>query len=232
MYLLRGRCHKSGFVRYNTKKIYMIFVVFLLFFVVLNSSTVADDVATRSVSYFDAHPYVQGQNGFVSIICVLTNDIDITEIKVVIILPNGAKTENDMLWLSYGKYVYKDTYRIVGRYNFYIVFEDVVGNEGMTMSKTFWITIDLEDTDNDGMPDWWEEKHGFNPEYPIDAYDDADEDGYTNKKEYESETAPLKAIFIQNAAYRVRENGLYLGSSIFLFLLMALLSFYGKRRFF
>jgi len=232
VYLLRGRCYRSRFVRYSNKKIYMIFVIFLLFFIVLNISTVADDVTTSSVSYFDAHPYVQGQNGFVNMICVLTNNISIKEIKVVITFPNGAKTESDMLWSSDGKYMYKDTYRIVGRYTFYIVFEAVLGNEGMTLSKKFWITTNLDDTDDDGMPDWWEEKYGFNPEYPPDVYDDADEDGYTNKEEYEIGTDPLKAIFIQNAAYRVRENGVYLGVSIFLFIIMVLLSFYGKRRFF
>jgi hypothetical protein len=210
----------------------MIFVVFLLFFSVLNISTVAADVTTRSVSYFDAHPYVQGQNSFVNIICVLADDMDINEIKVVVTFPNGAKTENAMLWSSDGKYVYKDTYRVVGSYTFYIVFEDMVGNKYMTMSKNFWITTNLDDVDSDGMPDWWEEKYDFNPEYPIDAYDDADDDGYTNKEEYEIGTNPLKVIFIQNAAYRVRENGLYLGVSIFLFLVMVLLSFYGKRRFF
>lgn len=222
----------SVFVRCGTKKIYMIFVVFLLFFFVLNISTVADDVTKSSVSYFDAHPYVQGQNGFVDIICVLVEDIDINEIKVIITFPNREVTENAMLWSSDGKYVYKDTYRAVGSYTFYIVFEDIIGNKYMTISKTFWITANLGDADSDGVPDWWEEKYDFNPEYPSDAYDDADEDGYTNKEEYEIGTNPLKVIFIQNAAYRVRENGLYLGVSIFLFLVMILLSFYGKRRFF
>ena len=40
------------------------------------------------------------------------------------------------------------------------------------------------DTDQDGMPDWWEEKHGFNRENADDRNDDVDGNGYTNLEEY------------------------------------------------
>jgi len=221
----------SRFVRSNNKNIYMILVIFILFFSVLNISIVITDGATLpSIAYFDAHPYVQGKNGFVNIICIVTDNIEIQKVEVIITPPNGMKMGKTMTWSSDGKYVYKDTYDIIGRYSFYIVVEDKAGNENVTASKVFWITLDLEDTDSDGMPDWWEEKYNFDPENLIDAYKDTDGDGYTNLKEYEIGTNPSKNIFIQNAAYRMSDNIEYLAASVFLFIVIVLLSVYGKRR--
>lgn len=41
-----------------------------------------------------------------------------------------------------------------------------------------------KDSDLDGMPDWWEIKHGFDPFNPDDAHQDADGDGFTNLEHY------------------------------------------------
>lgn len=46
------------------------------------------------------------------------------------------------------------------------------------------------DVDNDGMPDAWESKYGFNPLDPSDANQDADGDLFTNVEEYEAKTNP------------------------------------------
>jgi hypothetical protein len=46
------------------------------------------------------------------------------------------------------------------------------------------------DFDGDGMPDWWEQEHGFNPRDPSDAALDADGDGLTNLQEYQHGTNP------------------------------------------
>jgi hypothetical protein len=49
---------------------------------------------------------------------------------------------------------------------------------------------DYTDTDGDGMPDWWEDLHGFNKTDPSDAVEDLDGDGRTNLEEYVDGTDP------------------------------------------
>ncbi len=48
-----------------------------------------------------------------------------------------------------------------------------------------------KDSDHDGMPDAWEEMHGFDPYDPSDGPLDADGDGYTNIEEYLNSTDPI-----------------------------------------
>lgn len=50
--------------------------------------------------------------------------------------------------------------------------------------------LENKDTDGDGMPDTWEENHGFDPLDPNDADEDADLDGVTNLNEYLLGTNP------------------------------------------
>jgi len=57
------------------------------------------------------------------------------------------------------------------------------------------------DSDHDGMPDWWELKHGLNPHDPSDAHQDKDGDGYTNLEEYLNGTDPTRFV-----DYRKPEN--------------------------
>jgi hypothetical protein len=40
------------------------------------------------------------------------------------------------------------------------------------------------DSDNDGMPDDWELRHGLNPKDPTDANGDLNGDGYTNIEDF------------------------------------------------
>jgi len=47
-----------------------------------------------------------------------------------------------------------------------------------------------EDQDSDGMPGTWESEHGLNPSDPSDADLDNDNDGLTNKEEYQYNTDP------------------------------------------
>ncbi len=48
----------------------------------------------------------------------------------------------------------------------------------------------VTDKDNDGMLDTWEVQHNFNPLDAEDAKGDADQDGFTNKEEFEFKTDP------------------------------------------
>ncbi|MDD5676706.1 MAG: hypothetical protein PHW60_01785 [Kiritimatiellae bacterium] len=59
------------------------------------------------------------------------------------------------------------------------------------MTASLMAPLDV-DSDNDGMPDWWEIEHGFNPYDPTDASQDADGDGLTNLQEYQLGTDPTK----------------------------------------
>ncbi|MFV0541504.1 MAG: polysaccharide lyase [Aestuariibaculum sp.] len=54
------------------------------------------------------------------------------------------------------------------------------------------------DTDNDGMPDVWEKKHGLNPNNATDAHTDLNQDGYTNIEDYINGTDPNKYVDWKN----------------------------------
>jgi hypothetical protein len=68
------------------------------------------------------------------------------------------------------------------------------------------------DTDADGMPDWWETKHGLNPNSAADNKLDLDNDGYINLQEYLDEIgafpAPAPIVFngATNNRYAVISN--------------------------
>ncbi|MBW2144714.1 MAG: hypothetical protein JRG75_10015, partial [Deltaproteobacteria bacterium] len=52
---------------------------------------------------------------------------------------------------------------------------------------------ELLDSDNDGLPDYYENDHGFDRSNPEDAVWDADNDGFSNLREYISGTNPQDA---------------------------------------
>ncbi|MEW5760001.1 MAG: hypothetical protein AB1779_04480, partial [Candidatus Thermoplasmatota archaeon] len=66
--------------------------------------------------------------------------------------------------------------------------------ENVSLYHTFVFSVyspSYEDTDKDGMPNWWEEKFGLNPNDPSDALGDfLDGDGLPNLYEYKAGTNP------------------------------------------
>lgn len=181
------------------------------------------------ISYYEARPRVQLKGKNVEISCIAKDNIEINTVKVLITSPDGMEFQKILPYSSKGKYVYNDIYNITGRYIYDIEVKDKAGNMVTTGSKFFWITKDLKDIDNDGMPNVWEEKNGFDPENPNDAIDDKDNDGIKNKKEYELGTNPLKNIFSENAVARLKDNAFYLFGSIIAFLFIIILSIFDRR---
>lgn len=193
---------------------------------------IVEDSTEPVIQYYDAQPYVQLKDDDVEIICMATDNVGIKEVRLTIETPSGDSYSKSMQWSSSGKYVYKDSFDTIGKYSFYVEVEDIDGNFADTKDdmKTFWITSDIDDTDNDGMPDWWEEKYRLDPEDSSDAKNDDDCDGYTNLKEYQNDFNPKKDIFMQNVVQRVNDNVAYLIGSVIIFVAIILLGFYGKRR--
>lgn len=58
-----------------------------------------------------------------------------------------------------------------------------------------------QDTDGDGMPDWWEIKYGLNPNDPTDANGDINGDGYTNIEKFINGIDPETKIDWKNLQF-------------------------------
>jgi hypothetical protein len=197
-----------------------------------DSFIILEDTIFPVVSYFIADPYVQLKGNEVSFYCIASdnNGVNTVEINVELsVIPTDSKT-NIMEESSDGKFEFKDTYDKPGNYSYYVNVYDYAGGKTTTYPKTFWITSDIDDTDNDGIPDQWETKYGLDSEDPDDADLDFDKDGISNLEEYNAGTNPSKDIFIENVAFRVRDNIYYLIGSIILFLLLVILPYIDKWR--
>ncbi|MCK5261122.1 MAG: hypothetical protein KAJ44_03000 [Thermoplasmatales archaeon] len=193
---------------------------------------IVEDATSPLIDYFGAYPSVQLKGGYVTISCISTDFMGVKSVRVMLKYPDGRLATKSMTnSASTGKYVYRQTYDILGKYIFNITSEDTSGNMRYTENKEFWITTDIDDVDGDGMPDWWEERYGFDPHDPTDAEQDEDGDGYTNVEEYNNGNNPLKRVSsLQEIVYKLRENWSYLIISVILFILIIALSIYGLKR--
>ncbi|MBE3137275.1 MAG: hypothetical protein IMZ43_07815 [Thermoplasmata archaeon] len=193
---------------------------------------ITDDRTPPTISFYGEYPSVQLKNNEVEIRCITTDFSGIQSVKVTLHSPDNLLETHTMNNASHdSKYVYTQDYGIIGKYVYSITVEDNKGNKKTTDDKTFWITNDLDDTDNDGMPDTWEDRYGFNPYDPIDASQDADNDGITNLQEYKDGTNPAKKLSSPSEFFaRLKENWVYLVASIIVFVMIVILARYGIRR--
>jgi len=190
-----------------------------------------EDNTDPVILFFEFEPAVQLKGGSIKFSCIAKDNIGLKNVKVILTAPGNEELHKIMTYSEDGKYIYSNIYEITGKYTFYIKAEDKAGNIDNTDYQTFWITSDLEDIDDDGMPNEWEEKYNLNPEDPTDAENDDDQDGLTNFEEYEEGTNPLKDIFAENAILRLKDNVWYIAGSIALFIVILLLSIiFGRRR--
>jgi len=195
-----------------------------------DSFYIRDDVTKPFVDYFAANPATQVVGDVVTFTCVASDNIGIQTINAIVTAPDGTRKNYSLDWSSTGKYVGGYMLEFIGKYSFFIVVSDYANNTISTSSKSFWVTTDIDDTDGDGMPDWWEKKYMLNPQSAIDATRDNDRDGYSNLEEYIMGTNPQKDIFIQNAVSRIKEQGWYVLGTLALFIVLMALAVYGKRR--
>jgi hypothetical protein len=72
--------------------------------------------------------------------------------------------------------------------NYTVVVSNAANPFGM-LSPIAWLTV-LSDTDQDGMPDEFENLHGLDMSEPADAAIDGDGDGVSNRDEYNAGTDP------------------------------------------
>lgn len=70
----------------------------------------------------------------------------------------------------------------------------------------------VPDRDQDGVPDWWELQHGFEPANPGDASTDADADGACNRDEFLAGTGPRDpASVLRVRLARITPAGIWIG---------------------
>ena len=223
--------HLSNFIIKRAGRFYIPLIFFVMFFTVLNTRVLTVNHASSfSIDYFDARPSIQIKGDYVNITYIAADRTEIKLVQAIIVYPDD-NLETKSMTLDNDRYVYNHTYETTGKYTFHIVVEDMLGNKNETTSKTFWITADIDDIDNDGMLDWWEEKYGFDRFDSADAEEDMDGDGYTNVEEHNIGTNPLiKASLIQNMIYKLKENWKYFIVSFLFFLSIIILSLCGLFR--
>ena len=194
-----------------------------------DSFNVIRDQTSPIISYIYADPIVQliGESTLVS--CTVVDNIVVDSVEIMITNLSG-NTYNFEMDKTSGKYVYENIYNESGNYSYYITAMDRADNIKLSKKQYFYITSNLNDSDNDKIPDWWEERYGLNPFDSTDSNEDYDNDGVVNFEEYLGDTHPRKDIMLQNVAYRVRSNVLYIALSISMFVLILLLNFVVRKR--
>lgn len=118
-----------------------------------------------------------GQGDTVNITVVADDNIGVTDI-VWTGAPFAAKYDK-----------FEGVVDTIGDYNITVSVYDAAGNAASTSFRLTVMSASL-DTDDDGMPNLFEELHNLNPNDASDAGEDSDNDGLSNLKEYQAMTLP------------------------------------------
>lgn len=136
-------------------------------------------------------------------------------------LSSGLSVDPNVIPLGLGENTYEFESITVDGYPAAILWSEVdvlkliQNTRAATHRIDLLVSFDLEDSDGDGMPDWWEKFYGL--DWQLDDADlDSDGDGWSNLDEYYRGTNPLvddRAPSVQTlelAAYGESNNGVWL----------------------
>ena len=220
-----------GIVGYSSSMRKKIIKTFLLLLITLNTiiiHTRSEDLQIDENIIFDyisIQPMIQLPNANCCFSCIILPLYNISTASIMIKNPDGTHQQYIMNNTENGKFEYTTTFNQYGQYYFSIILSNNSDMNIQSINQTFWITSSIDDRDNDGMPDWWENRFGFNSENGFDGLIDSDNDGYTNKEEYRMQTHPLRNNFYENIWFELQKNSNYLMISLFIFILLCSLSF-------
>ncbi|WP_455391512.1 fibronectin type III domain-containing protein, partial [[Eubacterium] cellulosolvens] len=105
----------------------------------------------------------------------------------------GAESGQLTFYKLIGNYLnYTDTYVLSNVTYYYRISAMNIIGEGALSNEVFASPTGsiLNDTDDDGIPDYWERQYGLNIIDPSDARADPDEDNLTNLEEFLNNTSP------------------------------------------
>ena len=107
---------------------------------------------------------------------------------------HGRESKSDSIRLTHGFHHIVVEYFDEGyRAGLQLFWDGADFAEQIIPSNNVYHIVGQIDIDSDGMPDWWENHYGFNPNDGSDATLDADEDSVSNLSEYNFGTNPLLA---------------------------------------
>jgi hypothetical protein len=201
---------------------------------VTGNFTIIEDATPPTIEFMDVTPKVQLPNKEVTISSIVSDPSGVAYVNVSIIYPDGGeKTYQMSKPTASERYTFTQTYEQFGKYTAYIIAQDTLGNRKSAEDKAieFWITSNLEDTDNDKIPDWWEIKYGLDPYDPSDALEDRSGDGYTNLRKYELGLNPNEKVTLsQRIRIQTQEHIVYLVASLALLILLISIYLYALWR--
>ncbi len=187
-------------------------------------------VDNSSFDYVDCSPSVQLTYESVEFICVVRQYHPSLNATLILTNPTGGISFQQMNWSDEGKFTTFCLCSAIGRYSYFIQLSNQQGCQESSVVNHFWITSSIDDKDNDGMSDYWEQKYGLNVSNPRDKDLDTDEDGFSNRMEYEMGTHPLQNQILLNQFYRLKQNYDYFLLSFLLFIIVSCWALRGMRR--